>query len=255
MAPRYEKEMPGAEQQLRPDHLDEYASEGWDIRISIGDAPLDEAFFFPVESLADADRSVRELLEQFALNPTRESELDLLHYPDLPFLQQELIQFYAAAQSDQFKLRVFVNHRDGELDLDQPAREALATCMFRNRAWDYLVLDLVFEAVTEDACPQAVDAFVARHEKSTGFELVAGYDQFASVAVAPCALGVPDGFDVRLQMMELDGLDLERCILAELMAEREVELADAFGPVCDALAFKTNFSLEILNELKRIENA
>ena len=108
MTPRYSKEMPGAEQEFCSESVSEYAGEGWDIRISVGDAPLDEAFFFTVESLADADRSVRELLEQFALNPAREGELDIDSYPDLPFLQQELVQYYAAAQCGQFKLRTFV---------------------------------------------------------------------------------------------------------------------------------------------------
>ncbi|VGO16493.1 hypothetical protein PDESU_05084 [Pontiella desulfatans] len=263
MAPRYAKEMPGAEQVLRPGNLADYEGEAWDIRISVGDAPLDEAFFFPVESLADSDRSVRELLEQFALNPDREAELDIDHYPDLPFLQQELVQFYEAARKGQFNLKVFVNHGEGELDLESSAREVLASCTFRNRAWDYLVLDLVFEAETASADSTAVEAFVGRHQNNGSREalqgeaeaLAATYEKFASVSVAPCALGVPDGFDVRLQMMEFDGLDPERCVLAMLMAEGGVELAEAFGPVCQALAFKTNFTTEILEGLKSLEDA
>lgn len=262
MAPRYEKEMPGAELVLRPGNLSDYAEEAWDIRISIGDAPLDEAFFFTVESLADADRSVRELLEQFALNPEREAELDLDNYPDLPFLQQELIQFHEAARRDQYQLRIFVNHMEDELDLDTPARDGLARCTFLNRTWDYLVLDLVFEADVSPADPEAVKLFEARYQNQTSRdelrleaeELAARYEKYASVSVAPCALGVPDGFDVRLQMMEFDGLDPERCALVNLMAATELELADAFEPVCEALAFKTNFTSEILNELKALEN-
>jgi hypothetical protein len=263
MAPRYSKEMPGAEQVLCSGHFPEYAEEAWDIRISIGDASLDEAFFFTIESLADADRSVRELLEQVALNPEREVELDIDNYPDLPFLQQELAQYYAAAKCGQFKLRTFVNHREAELDLDLPAREALARCTFRNRSWDYLLLDLVFEAEVPNADAEATAQFVARHPKlgnpealrNEAADLVATYEKYASVSVAPCTLGVPDGFDVRLQMMEFDGLDPERCVLIGLLAEGDIELADAFEPVCEALAFKTNFTFEILNELKGIENS
>ena len=262
MALRYSKEMPGAEQVLCSGSLSEYADEAWDIRISIGDAPVDEAFFLTIEPLADADRSVRELLEQFALNPERESELDLDHYPDLPFLQQELIQYYEAAKNGQFTLRAFINHREGELDLDSPARGVLARCTFLNKSWDYLVLDLILEAATAEVDPDALKAFVARHPNLGSREalrkeaagLANRYEKFASVAVAPCALGVPDGFDVRLQMMEFDGLDPERCVLVGLLAEGDIEWADAFEQVCEALAFKTNFTSEILNELKGIEN-
>ena len=262
MTSRYSKEMPGAEQEFCSGNFSEEIEAGWDIRISIGDAPLDEAFFFTVESLADADRSVRELLEQFALNPAREGELDIDSYPDLPFLQQELAQYYAAAKCGQFKLRTFVNHQEAELDLDGSAREALARCTFRNRSWDYLVLDLVFEAEVPHANAEAAAQFVARHPTLGNSEalrdeaagLVATYEKYASVSVAPCTLGVPDGFDVRLQMMEFDGLDPERCVLIGLLADGNLEWADAFEPVCEALAFKTNFTVEILNELKGIEN-
>lgn len=262
MAPRYAKEMPGAEQELCPGNVATDVGDAWDIRISIGDEPLDEAFFFSIESLDDAARSVRDVLEEFALNPAREAELDIDHYPDLPFLQQELIQYYEAAKRGQFNLRVFVNHMDPELDLDIPARELLARCTFRNRSWDYLVLDLVFEAEPPKPDSEAVEQFVVRHKdlgcrdalRLDAAERAATYEKYASVSVAPCALGVPDGFDIRLQMMEFDGLDPQRCVLVDLMAARDLELADAFEPVCEALVFKTNFSSEILNELKGIEN-
>ncbi|MEI6890856.1 MAG: hypothetical protein V5783_01680 [Pontiella sp.] len=262
MAPRYSKEMPGAEQVLCSGDVSGYADESWDLRISVGDAPLAEAFFFSVESLADANRSVRELLEQFALNPEREAELNVDEYPDLPFLQQELIQYFEAAKRGQFKLQVFVNHAEGKLDLDSAAITSLARCTFRNKTWDYLVLDLIFEAVNAPVDAQALSSFIARHPtlgkpdalREEAANLVTQYEKFASVSVAPCALGVPDGFDVRLQMMEFDGLDPEQCVLVGLLAEGALEWADAFESVCEALAFKTNFTSEILNELKGIEN-
>lgn len=262
MPPRYAKEMPGAKQVLCPGDLDEYAGYAWDIRISLANEPLDEAYYCTVESLGEADRSVRELLEDYALNPARESELDLDHYPDLPFLREVLGQYYEAARKGQLTLRVFVNQLDGELDLDLPAREVLASCTFRNRSWDYLVLDLIFETEAPQGDSDALDQFIARHQnlsdrdtlRAAADELAVAYEKYASVAVAPCALGVPDGFDVRLQMMELDGLDPERCVLTQLLADSHLELAECLEPVCEALAFKTNFTSEILNELKAFEN-
>ena len=176
-------------------------------------------------------------------------------------LQQELIQYYEAARRGQFNLHVYVNRMDGELDLDTSARDVLSACTFCNRTWDYLVLDLVFDVEIPSADGAAAEAFAARYQgvgddrgalRKEADELAAKYERYASVSVAPCALGVPDGFDVRLQMMELDGLDPARCILISLMADEEILPADAFDPVCEALAFKTNFTAEILDGLRAL---
>ena len=83
------------------------------------------------------------------------------------------------------------------------------------------MLDLIFEAEVPPVNAEAIAEFMARHPKlgnpealrKEAADLVAAYEKYASVSVAPCTLGVPDGFDVRLQMMEFDGLDPERCVL------------------------------------------
>jgi hypothetical protein len=98
MIPRkYAKELPGAELTFRPEAQREYAALPWDIRVSIGDSPLEEAYFFSMESIADAQRSIRELLEEYALNPARVNALETDEFPELPFLQEELVQCYSAA--------------------------------------------------------------------------------------------------------------------------------------------------------------
>ena len=256
--PKYAKEMLGAETVFRPSNQIEYAGHSWDIRISIGNAPLDEAFFFSVESYAEAQRPIRELLEEFALNPAREAELALEEYPDLPFLQQELIQCYEGARGGGLDLCVYVNLCPDPVDLNLPAVDFLAACTFRDRSWDYLVLDLVFEMnvpVPDEAMRQAFLDRYATLELSESLRdevrtLSAAYEKYASVSVAPFALGVPDGFDVRLQMMEFSGVDPERFLLLHYMDEEGLTAEAAFCNVCDALAFKTAFTAEILEGLK-----
>lgn len=258
MQPMYSKEMPGAEVTFRPDHLNEYDQQPWDIRISIGNAPLDEAYFFSVESFADSARSIRELVEEFALNPLRESELDTDEYPELPFLQQELIQCYESAKTEQLSLSVFVNHCTEAIDLNTSAKNFLSACTFRDKSWDYIVLDLIFEletpAIDEDARTRFCERYSALENtealQTEARVLAEKYERFGSVSVVPCALGVPDGFDVRLQMMEFDGLNQERCALLYLLWEEWVPLPDAFSRICESLAYKTNFSSELLEELK-----
>ena len=90
------------------------------------------------------------------------------------------------------------------------------------------------------------------------------YDRFDSVGIAPPALGVPDGFDARVQMMEFDGADCERSVFLQIVGRREEDLFapenwfsayssfDFYQEVRTALAFKTNFSLETLRALQSL---
>lgn len=258
MSLRFTKEMPGAELIASPDNIDSYSEQSWDIRISIGNAPLDEAFFFPMENFSDLHCSIRELLENFALNPDKAEELDTDNYPELPFLQQELIQYFQGLRKGTLELKIYTNHGKKPIDLETPARDLISACIFRNKSWDYLVLDLVFcvDAPRIDSAEK--EAFIARHislkqNKNLQQEAIAlqrKYDRYSSVSVAPCTLGIPDGFDVRLQMMEFDGLAPEWCLLVQMMAFEQINLDDAFEPTCEALQYQTHFSVEILKELK-----
>lgn len=256
MAHLFQKEMPGAELFFRPADLETYADAAWDIRISIGDAPLDEAFFCSVDSLAEADRPIGELLESIALNPECVDALDLDHYPELPFLQTELRQLFDAAKREQLSLAVVVNGF-GRVSLDETARGYLSACVFRNKSWDYLVLDLIFSVELPEIDANEVRAFCARYSAlspadiETEAEQLLAYEKYGSVSIAPVALGVPDGFDVRLQMMEFDGLLPERCVLVQLLNIEPQPLEQTFAEVREGLAFQTHFSAEVMAELKR----
>ena len=42
------------------------------------------------------------------------------------------------------------------------------------------------------------------------------YNCFDSVSIYPCALGVPGGFDARVQMLDYDGRDYELQVLLQV---------------------------------------
>lgn len=256
MTAAYNKELPGADLITSPPDLQSYKGQAWDIRISIGDAPLAEAFIFSMDSLDDAKRSIGELLEKFALNPARAADLDLDYYPELPFLQQELLEIWQGAKEDAFELTLFINQREGAVQRDAVASDFLSACTFRNKSWDYLVLDIIFSIGPTRIDESKRSTFIERYQ-SLNHEMakqeviaLAAYDKFASVAVAPCALGVPDGFDLRLQMAELDGIDSERYAVVQLLAQEELSLAEIFEPVCEVLSQKTHFTGDVLEQLK-----
>ena len=345
----FAKEMPGATCVFQPDHIANYKDDPWDIRISLGNAPIDEAYYFTVEDPEAIHWPVTRLLDECALNPELESQLDIDTYPELPFLQQELIQYFENHKQGRLKANFFINHSPASqpIDLSEPAERHLCVCTSHDHSWDFRVLDLIMvpevPALTERETERLRSAYgrifllmlldyhneesrdglrtpvrwpsapepgepdrahrhalrtqVDRMEADglirrkisgtdsgieTGEEIITTekgraaiaelssenaaladlYDRFDSVAVSPAALGVPDGFDVRVQMMEFDGRDHERSVLIRVLHDDRDRLfgvdtwLETYGCVTfhddvrDALAYKTNFSAEVLQALK-----
>lgn len=342
----YNKQLPGAECVYQPDDLAEYAKDAWDIRISIGDAPLEEAFYFTVEDPKATSQTVKRLLEEHALNRDLAAQLDVEEYPDLPFIQEELLQYYKSSQAGSLKLDIYANNSEqGPIRLHDQASKHLSVCTYLDGSWDYRVLDLVFDPTVPEArgykdeqgqrryrklflllllghvraageesfqafCEHAAisaalgargyrdqpelsravedlrgASLIKRRElsgKGAGYgleltekgetavaeseaeaqRLLSTYDRYTSVAVSPPALGVPDGFDVRVQMMEFDGLDVEEASMLWVLDEAREELfaadswlealqaASKFECVRYVLSYKTNFTAEVLEALK-----
>ena len=91
--------------------------------------------------------------------------------------------------------------------------------------------------------------------------VIAKYAAFESVSIYPPALGVPDGFDARIQMMRRDSFDVIRGIYlmhfrlfnTELFSSSDslkfFESGDCFNKVSSFLAKETTFSESIIDEL------
>ena len=351
---RFAKDLPGADLVFQPPDIADYANDAWDIRITIGDAPLDEAYYFTVDDPDAVRLTIEELLDSYALNADLRSKLDVEEYPDLPFLQEELIQYRTNERKGLIKLDYYVNHNpiSGPVSLRRTARNHLSICTYHDGSHDYRVLDLVLiptvpkayqhdlnrmqreygevfllmlldyhlqggeEAWAEfleqppvvscfgrwpetahrnfaggmkelqdngliekhvgqdtmgrptgedarieltDAGRAKLDGFMTEYQEAAEY-----YNRFDSVAIAPPALGVPGGFDARVQMMEFGGRDCERTVLIQILVQdRDRLLAagqwqeayDSFS-VChsvrEAMAYKTNFSTEVLEALKHL---
>ncbi len=356
MNQKFKKELPGADSFFQPDYIPNYDGYPWDIRISLGEAPLEESYYFTVQDPEAIHLSIREVLEKFALNREQQGNLDVAQYPELPFLQEELILYFENGKTGQLGLEIFVNHNPSSnpVDLDDPVERYLGVCTFHDNSFDYRVLDLVFVAAVPDLEPEEAEnlweayghlsllmlidykyrqgpqAFTTfTHESSwAGFfnkntigdpypHFTAGmvrlekegmirrfddvrfgyprsdmsaaleltpigqeaireihekeklyaqtYDPFFSVSPSPPALDVPDGFDVRVQMMEYDNLDCVEAILLRILDDQEdeyfggdqwancIESVPFLLRVHEALAYKTHFSTEVLQSLKSLE--
>lgn len=347
----YNKTLPGAVCRFRPKDINEYADDAWDIRVSIGDAPLEEAFYITIEDPDAVRKSIKELLDEYVLNPKRKNELDIVDYPELPFLQQQLIEYFKSADDSRLKIDLFINNHTGTVNSFNRAETLLSTCVYDDHSNDYRVLDLIIlphteamnsmnktssinkhaklyllmlldyhqkvnetaysklcsestiaaylgdyshkgflqtqsglrdlessgfikktkitEQLTSNKISYQLEITPAGHEHINEIEdqtalLIATYNYYDSVSVAPPALGVPDGFDVRVQMMEYDDIDLEEAVLMCVLAECKDDFfkldswEDNFSnalfmeTVQEALAFKTSFSVEILQALKSL---
>ncbi len=346
----FKKDLPGADMTFQPQDMAEYENDAWDIRISLGSGPLEEAYYCTVEDPKAKDATLQDLLNRYALNPEQREHLDVAEYPELPFLLDELLQYQTNASQGLLDLSFYVNHSPGSgpVNLNDRARQYLSACTYHDQSHDYLVLDLVLVAqvaqVTDTHLSEkqrlygylfllflldhydqqgarAFKKFVAKGPFQDCYDVAASndfwalrqtldtlemshfitvtrpygsetvsfslelteqgrteiarlteeaeqacgrYDVYDSVSVWPCALGVPDGFDARIQMMEYDRIDYERQVFLLVLLENKTELItgkdwynhflhfDFYDTVQAALAYKTNFSEEVLSALKEL---
>ncbi len=348
----FHKELPGADIVFQPDDISDYQNDAWDIRVSLEDAPLEEAFYVTVDDPDAARDSITELLDKYVFNPATKDRLDIEDYPDLPFIQDELIQYQENARRGLLELTYYINNNPvgGPVNLWERADQYFNVCTYHDQSHDYRVLDLILVPSVEEMTLAKVDHwqrqyghlfllmffhyslnqgdeyyfqrmqdspvvaylnaqshgefpkcvrglknlemndYIKRSEETneTGQggdsfleftergeselnrllaesqDLAVRYDCFDSVSVSPPALGVPDGFDLRVQMIDYDGYDTERSVVLRVLEENQQELFDPetwcenyetffwFNLVTDALAYMTHFSGEVLAELKRL---
>jgi DNA-binding MarR family transcriptional regulator len=343
---QFEKELPGADCLFQPPELGEYSDDAWDIRVSIGEAPLDEAFYITVEDPAAVSRPIGELVESYVLNPALRDQLDIADNPDLPFMQEELMQYRENEKQGLLTVEYFVNHNPepGPVDLHSQAAGFMGVCRYHDGAHDYRLLDLVLVPTVPDPSTfeeermgrdlgrvfllrligyhdaAGPDAFRALGQHTLMAEYVGAgqggghfrfctamrrleteglirrttpdgkheltltdkgreaireldeeaarlgreYDLFDSVGIAPPALGIPDGFDVRVQMMSYNDIDCPRSVLLRVLDmvpedylagdvwQDAYEASTFIHVVLEALAYKTNFSCEVLDALKQL---
>ncbi|MBF0622136.1 MAG: hypothetical protein HQL54_09430 [Magnetococcales bacterium] len=333
---RFNKELPGAQTRFQPDTLPLYENTEWDLRISVDQSPLEEAFYITFDQESLLDCTIETVLLEHALNPDNASRLDVANYPELPFVQQELIHFWQASQSGRLTLDIFLNKDPSgqAVSLKQPARNCLSTCTTDNGAFDYRLVDLVFslqptmlDRATLNGLRQEygllfllsvlghypdqrnVQPFIDYQnslthplpyphifttlEQMRGLDwikpattvqaglqltengqqqfnrlwhdeipaLIHHYEPLSSVSIHPPALGVPNGFDIRLQMMEHDGMDpIRGLFLLSFDAEadslfhserwiQDFEEGSLFQRLYRPMAYMTGFTTEAIQSL------
>lgn len=326
----FKKHFPGAVCSFQPDDIDDYKGEAWDIRVSIGFAPLDEAFYITIEDPNETQLSVRQLLDKYVLDSAKALELNVKDDPDLPFLQQELIELFKSEKNKQLQIDVYVNNSDiGPIDIDQTAEKLMGTTVQGVYGLDYRNLDLVLvpkvvdkalDEVEKDeynyrrlfllcmfcyyykqgndrfgtillqlgkakltkTCSTIVKEFVDEklltkkqlkitndgiskiESLITEIEKLIQLEKYSSVSVYPPALGIPNGFDIRTQIVEYLGFDVERSAMLMVLYQEQNDLfatsdwqknwqeCAGIELFFNAMAYKTNFSSDILDLILKL---
>lgn len=340
-APKFNKDLPMADTTYQPTDLTEYAADPWDIRISLEDAPLTDAYYFTVQDPSASNGTIQSVLENYALNPGRAGELDTGEYPQLPHIQQELLGYYQAAKSDPSQLSIYINKRPSAdpVPLGDTAAQHLSTCYFHDGSFDYRLLDLVFcpgsARVNDPETDSLIDKFGAlymlfqvdflKQNKPNDFKFNAPvfktylqggsgefpkathalraaadkgwiepdepneqilvtdsgraekkalltevhsleqqYEKFQSVSASPPALGVPDGFDARIQVMRRNNVDVVRAIFLfafhfddrALFGTRNwavvFESGGSFAAIHDAFQYESHFTEDVIEALAQL---
>ncbi|MGN7612520.1 hypothetical protein ACQZV8_10600 [Magnetococcales bacterium HHB-1] len=332
--PPFKKILPGASLQFQPDHLNRYDHTPWDLRLSLPHQPLEEAFFITFSEDALLHIPIEELLEKEVFLEKQRDHLDILTYPELPFLFDELKNYWQAVKRGDLQLEIYVNNAPSHrpLSLKTQAKKWLSVCTFHNGAYDYRVLDLIWQQTptplplrqlnllrdryatitilialdwwqqeiawstpigipvswTKKEAPhtaQLLDDMRCEgvihcvdqqwqltslgkkrlHDlKQEANDLIDRFDCFKSVSLYPPALAVPEGFDVRLQMIALAGGSPERALfLITLFSDGDLLWSDDqwllrlesgrfLQDIYQALRYRSGFTKAVLEPLWRL---
>ena len=344
---KFNKDLSYATTEYQPSDLADYKNEPWDIRISIDNAPLDDAFYFTVKDSGATSQTIKEVLEKYALNISLREELDVEEFPKLPHVQQELLGYYESGKADRLNLNIYVNKRPSSepVSPEDKVSDHLSTCIFNDGTYDYRLLDLIFVLdskplaserlknfrdeygaiymlflidylnsqpskqndsnnellqefangslskksypIIQESLNKAVKLGWISVEKNPTEEIIItadGHDQikllleevsgltqeyepYQSVSINPPTLGVPDGIDVRLQIMRFSSVDVNRAIfLFAYVYDKQAlfgdsqwadgfETGDTFSAIIDALQYETKFSQSILDGLIQLKKS
>ena len=149
----YAKDVEGVLLDYMPSDIRDYDGTDFDLRVSFGDDPLDDAFWVTVPGEAEK-LTLRELIDQHLLGRTREERehiaelLDTETNPDLPELYLAIRRAFDDAARGKATIRFHINKGPQDVRLDDPVMNHFSRAYSRRYDFDYRLIDLVLE-VTE----------------------------------------------------------------------------------------------------------
>lgn len=146
----YDKDVEGVLLDYMPSDIRDYDGTDFDLRVTLGDDPLDAAFWVTVPGSAEAF-TLRQLIDTYLLGATKEdrerirASLDTDANPDLPALWLAVRRAFDDVAKGKATMRVHINKGPADVKLDEPVARHFSRAFSREHDFDYRLIDLVLE--------------------------------------------------------------------------------------------------------------
>lgn len=146
----YDKDVEGVVLDYMPSDIRDYDGSDFDIRVTLGDDPLDHAFWVTVPG--ETERlTLRQLIMHHLLGTSKEerdhirASLDTDANPDLPELWLAVRRAFDDVQKGKATMRIHINKGPLDVNLDDPVMRHFSRAYSQSLGLDYRLIDLVLE--------------------------------------------------------------------------------------------------------------
>jgi hypothetical protein len=152
----YEKDVEGVQLDYMPSDIRDYDGGDFDLRITFGDDPLDDAFWITVPGDAEG-LTLCQLLQQHLLGAGREdrqrieASLDTDTNPDLPAMYLQVRRAFDDMERGKAVVRFHLNKGPADVNLDDPVMQHFSRAYSREYELDYRLIDLVLDVTDVSA--------------------------------------------------------------------------------------------------------
>lgn len=146
----YEKDVEGVVLDYMPSDIRDYDGGDFDVRISLGEDALEDAFWVPVSGVAE-NLTLRQLLQRHVLGESPEDRsriresLDTDNNPDLPELYLAVRRAFDDMQRGKAIIRFHINKGPSDVNLDDPVQRHFSRAFSQQYDYDYRLIDLVLD--------------------------------------------------------------------------------------------------------------
>jgi hypothetical protein len=148
--PGYDKDAEGVMLDYMPSDIRDYDGTEFDLRVTLGDDPLDDAFWVTVPG-TDESLALRQIIDTYLLGSSKEDRdriresLDTDANPDLPQLWLAVRRAFDDVAKGKATIRFHLNKGPADIKLDEPAARHFSRAYSQEHGFDYRLIDLVLE--------------------------------------------------------------------------------------------------------------
>jgi hypothetical protein len=148
--PGYTKDVEGVMLDYMPSDIRDYDGTDFDLRVTLGDDPLDDAFWATAPGTAET-LTLRQLIDTYLLGSSKEDReriresLDTDANPDLPELWLAVRRAFDDVAKGKATMRLHLNKGPLDVKLDEPAYRHFSRAYSQEHEFDYRLIDLVLE--------------------------------------------------------------------------------------------------------------